>query len=568
MDGNELLQAILDSPTRHAIIVTDVHGLVLIWNQGAGRIFQYQDEEIVGADSRVLFSADDLAHDVPGKEMAAARNDGCAGDFRWHVRKDGTLFWADGMIYPIRSRAGAHLGYVKILRDATEDKQSSDATSRLALEDSLTGLPNRVEFRKRFIDMSASAQRHGKPLVLLLLDLDRFKEINDHRGHAIGDALLQQAAHRMRATVRDTDFIARVGGDEFVVLQPDASSPEEGGVVAQKLVEALSRPFLIDGRELRIGASIGLSVYPQDADELDRLFNKADRALYRAKAGGRGGYRFYSAQMDVSAHRRSLEHVQLRRAMRERAFTLHYHPMVDAASGKVLAVEALLRCTDPFFAGYPIERVLAIAAETGRMRRLGLWACAQAIKQVRQWQLAGWPGLGLTLNFCRIELVEHRFALRVAALLERLGLPPSQLEIDLAESQLTGDFDSTQLDALHRLGVSIAIDDLGAGGLSLEHLFELPIRTVKLDLKFMPDLPGDSRSRVVANAISQLARTLGIRVVAERVETESQAEFLQSHCAAMQGFHFAHQMTAEYFSDWLQANAPLASGGATAIRTG
>ncbi len=566
VDGSELLQAILDSPTQHAIIVTDVDGLIRIWNKGATRIFQYPDDEIVGTDARVLFSPDDLAHGVPDKEMAAASRDGCAGDFRWHVRKDGTLFWADGMIYPIRSRAGAALGYVKILRDATAEKQTGDATSRLALEDSLTGLPNRVEFRNRFVDMSASAQRHGQSLILLLLDLDRFKEVNDHRGHATGDALLQQVAHRMRAVVRDTDFVARVGGDEFVVLQPDAGVPEEGGVVAEKLVEALSRPFYIGGRETRVGASIGLSVYPQDADNLDRLFDKADRALYRAKAGGRGGYRFYSAQMDVSAHRRTLEHVQLRRAMKERAFTLHYHPMVDATSGRTLAVEALLRCTDPFFAGYPIERVLTIAAETGRMRRLGLWACAHAIRQVRQWQLAGWPELGLSLNFCRTELVEPRFAQRVVRLLSKFGLPPSQLEIDLAESQLTDDFDSTQIEALHAFGVSIAIDDLGAGGLSLEHLFELPISTVKLDLKFMPDLPADPRSRVVATAISQLAHALNIRVVAERVESESQAEFLQSLCAAMQGYHFAHPMTADYLIQWLEANAPLA--GAAAAKTG
>ena len=174
------------------------------------------------------------------------RRYGCAGDFRWHVRKDGALFWADGMLYPVRDRAGEQLGYVKILRDATEEKKTGEAASRLALEDSLTGLANRHEFHSRFVDMRAAAQRHGKLLLLLLLDLDRFKAVNDRLGHAFGDALLQQAAHRMRATVRDTDFIARLGGDEFAILMPDADSPDVGGAIAEKLVDALSRPFHID----------------------------------------------------------------------------------------------------------------------------------------------------------------------------------------------------------------------------------------------------------------------------------------------------------------------------------
>lgn len=559
MKGASLLQAILDSPTRHAIIVTDVDGVILVWNKGAARIFAYADQEIVGLDARVLFSADDVAHGVPAKEMAAACRDGCAADFRWHVRKDGTLFWADGMLYPVRNRAGVQLGYVKILRDATAEKQTGDATSRLALEDSLTGLPNRAEFHNRFVDMAASAQRHGRSLILLMVDLDRFKEVNDQLGHAAGDAVLQQAAHRMRALVRDTDFIGRLGGDEFVILQADAEARQEGGEVAEKIVEALSRPFGVHQREVRIGASIGLSAYPQDADTLEALLIKADLALYRAKANGRNRYCFYAADMDVHAHRRSLEHVQLRRAIKARAFSLHYHPQIDAASGKVRSVEALLRCSHPFFAGYPAERLLAIAVETGRMRRLGLWACSRAIEQMRKWQLLGWHDLSLTLNFSRVELSDPRFARRVAGLLAKFGLAPSQLEIDVAESQLSADFDATQIGALHRCGVSMAIDNFGAGGLSLKHLFELPIDTVKLDLRFMPQLSTDPRSRVVTHAISQLSQALGIRVVAERIESESQAAYLRSQCTAMQGFYFAEPMAADELTQWLRSNAPLAN---------
>jgi diguanylate cyclase (GGDEF)-like protein/PAS domain S-box-containing protein len=555
MAGPDLLQAILDSPTRHGIIVTDVDGLIRMWNKGAARIFLYSDEEIIGVDARALFSPDDLARGVPEQEMANALRDGCAGDFRWHVRKDGTLFWADGMIYPVRSRNGRHLGFVKILRDATKEKQSDEANSRLALQDSLTGLANRTEFRNRFVDMAASAKRHEQSLVLMLLDLDRFKDVNDRLGHTAGDAVLQQAAHRMRAVVRDTDFIARFGGDEFVVLLPDAQSPQEGGAVAEKLVASLSRPFHISEREVNIGASIGLAAYPQDAPDLDQLFMKADLALYRAKAAGRGVYRFYSAQMDAGAHRHNLEHVQLRRAVKDRAFTLHYQPQIDAATGKVSAVEALLRCSDPFFSGYPIEKVLALAVETGRMRRLGLWVLAESVRQVRKWQLLGWPELRLAVNFCHIEFTDSRFAQRMLELLSRMGVRPGQLDIDISETQLATNMDAGEIIELARDGVSIAIDDLGAGGLSLKHLLELPIRTAKLDLRFLPDLPTDPRSRAIVTGVSQLAHALGIRVVAERVESEQQATFLRHYCDAMQGFHFAEPMTAAEMTAWLQADA-------------
>jgi diguanylate cyclase (GGDEF)-like protein/PAS domain S-box-containing protein len=566
MDGPALLQAILDSPTRHGIIVTDVDGLIRMWNKGAARIFLYSDEEIIGVDARALFSQDDLARGVPEQEMANALQDGCAGDFRWHVRKDGTLFWADGMIYPVLSRDGRHLGFVKILRDATKEKQSDEANSRLALEDSLTGLANRTEFRNRFVDMAASAQRHAQSLVLMLIDLDRFKDVNDRLGHTAGDALLQQAAHRMRAVIRDTDFIARFGGDEFVVLLPDAQSPQEGGAVAEKLVASLSRPFHISEREVQIGASIGLAAYPQDAPDLDQLFMKADLALYRAKAAGRGVYRFYSAQMDAGAHRRNLEHVQLRRAIKDRAFTLHYQPQVDATTGKVSAVEALLRCSDPFFSGYPIEKVLALAVETGRMRRLGLWVLAESVRQVRKWQLLGWPELRLAVNFCRIEFTDPRFAQRMLELLARMNVPPGQLDIDISETQLATDMDAGELIELARDGVSIAIDDLGAGGLSLKLLLELPIRTAKLDLRFVPDIPTDPRSCAIVTGVSQLARALGIRLVAERVESEQQAAFLRPHCDAMQGFHFARPMVAGEMTKWLQENGAHGSAAPTGNR--
>jgi diguanylate cyclase (GGDEF)-like protein/PAS domain S-box-containing protein len=556
MSAVELLQAIVDSPTRHGIVVTDVDGNIILWNRGASRIFQYSNDEIVGSNIRMLFAPDDLARGILDKEMDRARRQGCAGDFRWHVRKDGALFWADGMLYPVRSRTGEHMGYVKILRDATEEKRTGEAASRLALEDSLTGLANRHEFHSRYIDMRAAAQRHGRLLLLLLLDLDRFKAVNDSLGHAFGDALLQQVAHRMRAAVRDTDFIARLGGDEFAILMPDAESPEVGGAFAEKLVEALSRPFLIDSHEVTVGASVGIAVCPQDAIEIKSLFAKADVALYRAKDDGRGGYRFYTVGMDASAHQRTLEYTQLRRAIKDRAFSVYYQPRIDAATGQPIAVEALLRCSDPFFSDYAIADVITLATETGRMRRLGLWAFSEAVRQVRRWQQQRHPDLKLSINFSRIEFTEPRFADRLGGLLARVHLAPTQLEIDIPEAQLTGDIDASQLVALHNTGVGISIDDLGTGGLSLQHLFDLPISSVKLDLRFLPDLPDDPKSRAIASAIIGLGHTLGVRVIAERVESAPQAEFFMQECDGIQGYYVATPMTAEEMGPWLQRYVP------------
>lgn len=560
MDSDELLQAVIDSPTQHGIVLIGVDGRIRLWNTGAATIFQYREDEVLGHDARSLFSEDDVARNIPDQEMAAALRDGCAPDVRWHPRKDGSLFWADGMVYPVRSRSGAHLGFVKVLHDATQQKYTGEAASRLALQDDLTGLPNRAAFRERFIDMAASAQRHGQLLIMLLLDLDDFKPVNDEFGHAAGDAVLQQVACRMRRAVRDTDFVARLGGDEFVVLLPDANTVAAGGAAADKLVAALARPFRIADRAVLVGASVGVSVYPQDDTEFDALFRKADLALYRAKSEGRGVYRFYTVKMDETAHRRNLEQAQLRRAVKNREFSLSYLPQVDA-TGKVLAVEALLRCSNPFFAGYPAERIVALAAETGRLRRLGLWAATEAARQMRRWHLEGWPDLHLILNLTPEEFNDPRFVARLTDLAARMGLEPSHLEIDISESTLAQDFDPEAITQLHACGVSITIDDFGSGGISLKHLFELPIDAIKLDLRMFRDLPAEPRSRAIARGIAELCHDLDIRVLGEHVETQAQADFMRPLCDGVQGFHIAAPKTADEMTEWLemQAGPSLAS---------
>lgn len=292
MDDRELMQALLDSPSSHAIIVTDLRGDVILWNSGATRIFGYMADEIVGTNSDQLFVPNDRKNHVPWREMRKARKEGCAGDFRWHIRKGGETFWGDGMMYPVRIQ-GNHVGYMKILRDATQQKLREDEHERLAFVDALTGLPNRAELYRRMVDMLGSAQRHDELLVLHLIDLDHFKEVNDSFGHQAGDSLLIEVAHRMGTVLRTTDLLARLGGDEFAVLQPTAHSLDASIVVAEKLLQELSRPVEIGENEVQVTGSIGISVYPTNAGDMQELMANADAALYRAKAAGKNRYWVY-----------------------------------------------------------------------------------------------------------------------------------------------------------------------------------------------------------------------------------------------------------------------------------
>ena len=294
MDDRSLLQGLLDSPISHAIVVTDLDGKVMFWNCGAARIFGYTSEEILGMSAETLFVPLDRKNQVAAHEMHQARDHGCAGDFRWHLRKDGTTFWGDGMVYPVRVD-GEHIGYMKLVRDATNEKLRDEENARLAFSDELTGLPNRAELFRRMADMIGTAQRHDELLVFHLIDLDHFKEVNDSLGHQAGDQLLITLAQRMSAHLRSTDLLARLAGDEFALVQPTAHDVGACLVVAEKLLAELARPVPIGDQLASVSGSIGISLYPVDALDTEQLMAHADHALYKAKAAGRGRYCVYEA---------------------------------------------------------------------------------------------------------------------------------------------------------------------------------------------------------------------------------------------------------------------------------
>ena len=562
LDKSGLLDAILSSAADYAIVVISPEGDIATWNAGAEKVFGYTSDEIIGQPLGILFTTQDRANRVPEKELEGARRDGRSMDYRWHLRKDGSCFWADGVMTPMYGRDGSLSGYVKILRDATEKHEQEKEILRLARVDPLTGVANRAEFDARFVDMTAAALRHSQMLILQLIDLDHFKEVNDRFGHQTGDRLLQQAAQRILAAVRETDFVARLGGDEFVVLQPDAGSPDVGGTVADKLIRALAAPFRVDSVQVRIGASIGISVYPQDATDPDQLLRKADLALYRTKAQTRNGYHYFSKDMDEQAYRRSRNLAALRRAIADQQFSVHYQPKVMASTGQVAAVEALLRCNERVLADYPIEEVIDLAMGAGVMEQISLSAMAEACDQLRSWHDAGLPHLRLCVNLCASEMADPKLPATISSVLARHGLAPGYLDVELTEREI---FDSGEeglaiLTALRETGVRVSIDDFGTGFSSLSYLNDLPVDTIKLDKSFLRNVPENAQDGAVAGAIIDLAHGLNLTVVAEGIETAEQANFvIGEQCDLMQGFWFSKPLPADEMTAWLleRANANL-----------
>ncbi|MBF6024462.1 diguanylate cyclase domain-containing protein [Lysobacter niastensis] len=552
MNSRELLQAIIDSPTSHAIMFMGPDGVIQLWNSGAERIFGYGDEEIVGQPADVLFVPQDLEDGAPQTELDDALRTGCGGDFRWHVRKDGSTFWADGMIYPVRSRKGALMGFVKILRDATEQKRAEEQISKLALADVLTGLPNRAEFMTRLEEAAALSERNGHSFFVMLMDLDHFKSINDRLGHLGGDDLLKQAAARMRSVVRETDVVARLGGDEFAMLVSDADGGQVGSAIAEKVLAAMAEPFRTDGHEVRTGVSIGISVFPSDSTDIEQLLRNADAALYKAKSEGRHGYQYFTEIMDFRAHQRSRE-IQMLARVSPRHFHLMYQPVVDGA-GNVLAIEALLRCSHPFFASYPVERLVGLAAETGRLRDIGIRSVTKACTQAAKWQREGWPQLHLVMNFCRVEIGAAGLAERIAKTVVKTGFPLECFEADFPEDQLHGGRrDEVTLQEIREAGLALTIDDFSGTQVGLTRLASTAAR-IKIDLKHFPGFPSDPGACAVLSATIQLAHALGLLVVVERVQTPAEADFIRDRCDAMQGFHVAEPMTGSDMGHWLAAH--------------
>jgi diguanylate cyclase (GGDEF)-like protein/PAS domain S-box-containing protein len=539
-----------------AIFTLDPNGLVTSWNKGAELTFGYGPEEIIGRSIQCIFTPDEQAEGQHLQEMEIARDSGRAADYRWHMRKDHSRFWADGIQTPIIDADGKLIGYLKILRDITDRKLAQDEIRRLASIDVLTGLANRAAFDARRVEMVSLANRTDQLLLLLMIDLDQFKEVNDVLGHQAGDELLKQSAQRIRSVSRDSDFTARLGGDEFALLQLHPPSAATGGVLAEKLLAELSHPFRLAEREVKISASIGIAVCPDDATTADSLLKKADLALYHAKNAGRNCFHYYTEALDEVAHRKNADHAELRRLLAEKSFRLEYQPIVNA-DGLTVAMEALLRV--PGHLGQqPVDYVIGLAQESGSLPDLGAWVFREACMQLRRWHDAGLSGLRVCVNTCAQELQDQDYLEHLDATLAFCGLSPGDVEIELTERDAIAleRSGSNVIERLRQRGFLLSLDDFGTGYSSLSYLRTLPVTTIKLDKSFLHGVPDSVDANAVARTVIRLARDLRLNVIAEGVERIEQADFLdQLGCGGFQGYLYSAALSADEATNWLMENA-------------
>jgi diguanylate cyclase (GGDEF)-like protein/PAS domain S-box-containing protein len=546
------------------VVLDPASGRFIDCNAAAVRIYHLADHDAVlgltPADVSAPTQADGRESAEAARahiELALARG---SHVFEWrHRRPDGEEWDAE-----VRLMAFHHAGRILLqfsLQDITERKQAERKLEYLAFHDVLTGLPNRVLLLDRLRQALSGARRRQGSISLLLLDLDRFKEINDTQGHSVGDAALVEVARRFQAVLRQDESIARVGGDEFVVLAPEADQ-EAAVMIAERLVEALSTPLEVKGHLFSLGVSIGIALSPSDGDTVETLLRHADIAMYRAKAAG-VGYRFYSADMSTGLAERMALARDLKAALRSQgdagdtALSLHFQPQVSLRDHTLVGAEALLRWRRGEAMVSPAE-FIAIAEERGMMGELGTWVLTRACLQLNTWHQAGTPLRGrLAINIAVQQIESVQFPARAEALIRDAGLDPTAFELELTESGFMHNIELALVNVarLQASGFAFAIDDFGTGYSSLAYLKRLPVDKIKIDISFVRDMLVDRNDHAIVNTIIGMGRTLELTTIAEGVETAAQAEALLAlGCDEAQGYHFGAPLPPEDFAQrWLKA---------------
>ena len=433
---------------------------------------------------------------------------------------------------------------------------AKDKMDHLAHHDVLTDLPNRMLLQDRLGQATELARRQGRKLAVMFMDLDRFKHINDSLGHAIGDQLLQSVAQRLVACVRHSDTVSRQGGDEFVLLLSYIEHVEDAVHSAQKILAAIALPHRIGQQDLHISASIGISLFPDDGQDAETLIKSADTAMYSAKESGRNNYKFFEQNMNVLAVQRQSIEAGLRCALARQEFVLHYQPKINFHSGAIVGVEALIRWQHPELGMLAPAQFISIAEDCGLILPIGRWVLLEACRQIKTWQTAGLAQITVAVNTSALELHAKDFLENVRATLDDTGLAPRYLELELTESVLMRDAESTGrlLHALTDLGVKLAVDDFGTGYSSLSYLRRFPIDTLKIDQSFVNHITSNPDDAAIVSAVISMGKSLKQCVIAEGVETAEQYDFLLAqNCDEGQGFYFSKAVNAEAFAELLGA---------------
>ena len=551
-DEAQRLAATVFSASTSAICITDADERIVSANPALTLITGYALHEVVGQTPR-LFSAG-RQNDSTGREMwARVAEHGLWHGEVWNRRKNGEVYPAWLTITAVRSTDGTVTHYTGSFDDISERKRSEEHIHFLAHHDALTRLPNRTLLEDRISQAIAKSRRDGKHTAVLFLDLDRFKLINDTLGHDTGDQLLARVAERLMDLLRETETVARLGGDEFIIVIPALADIERAARVAQKVLESVSAPQLIDERLLHVTPSIGISVFPDDGEDVPTLLRNADTAMYHAKERGRNNFQFFTPDMNQAVQERVAIENDLRAAIERDEFELFYQPQVDCRSGQTTGMEALIRWRHPQLGLVPPDRFIPIAEETGLIVPIGAWVLREACRQTKRWHDAGQTGLRVSVNLSARQLQQSDLCEQIAAILAEAGLLPLTLELELTESLLMNDPMSAikLLHALAALGIRIAIDDFGTGYSSLAYLKRFPVSRLKIDRSFVRDLSTDANDAAIVHAVVAMAESLKMEVLAEGVETVEQLRFLAAHgCFAAQGFLFSRPRPAAEFDSF------------------
>lgn len=541
-----------------AVIEWDREHRVTAWNPAAEAIFGISGREALGRGAADLMvpASNVTALEAMWTELAETR-DGTKVALE-NVTLSGRTIQCEWYNTPLVDPGGRVVGYASLVQDVTERLNTERTIHYMAHHDALTGLPNRRLMQDRLSQAIMQARRNQHHVAVLFLDLDRFKLLNDTLGHDAGDYILKDVARRLAACVRDVDTVSREGGDEFVVVLPDLERPENAQIVADKILREFAKPTEIGGQQIHITTSIGISHYPNDATDASLLLKHADSAMYQAKESGRNTARFFTSDLNyLLSHRLEVEG-RLRRAIDHEEFFLRYQPQVDLASGRIAGMEALIRWNDPIKGEVLPLDFISVAEDLGLIVGLGEWVFRTACHQLKAWESEGIRDVAVAVNLSPRQFMSRDLVPTILAIVREAGVDPRRIEIEITETMAMRNLEQSieVLAQLRSVGIGVAIDDFGIGYSSLGQLKRLPATCLKIDGSFIANVPEDSSSGSITEAIIAMARSLKLRVVAEGVETPQQLDFLRAnHCDAFQGFLFSRPLVALEASAMLRAQA-------------
>jgi len=543
--------------TTDAIVVTDLRGTIVDINPAYERMCGYSRAELLGQNPRLMKSDRHMPDFYVSMWRVLSDNGHWHGEV-WDRSKEGMLFRKHLSINAVRDAEGKATHYVGVATEVSHTEHSEAEFEKLAHYDPLTELPNRVLFRDRVQQALHQARRTSRPLALLMLDLDGFRGVNNTFGHRTGDLLLAEIARRMLTCVRTSDTVARLSGDEFAVLLPEVANGEAAAFVAGKLIDTVAPAFVCEGREVVVSASVGIALHPFDGDDTDTLLRAADAAMYHVKKHGRASYHFFSQELRVKALGRVGIEQNLRRALEHDELLVHYQPQVDINTGAIVGLEALVRWPYPSTPPITPGHFIPIAEESHLVTRIDDWVLRATCRQLKKWAALGLPKTIVSVNLSARHFEQQKLAQHIANILMQEGADPRQIELELTESVALHNPDlveNTLLD-LRQLGLHLSIDDFGTGYSSFSYLRKIQLDTLKIDRSFVIEINKDKQGAALVAAIMAVGRGLGLRIIAEGVETAAQLNALRAvGCDFIQGYLSARPAAPDRITELLRAGS-------------